>query len=145
MKFFLLVLFSLSVKAYSSTEVHTAMAELDYALTVEWDQQDRDFYEVQVEKFHKVINEQKESGLTDQQVFQLALSNVKDQKLAQELYLGLKMGHYDLNEVFAKTHQQGASWNGKTVGFIAVGVAIFVVWQVYRAYEYQKENWGYNN
>ncbi len=143
MKLFMLVFLASSLNIHASTELETAFTDLNYALTVEWDQEDQNFYHSELCKFQKIIKEHKDMGVTDQEIFRIALKNIHDQKLAIELFQGLETDQISIEDIFQNTQMRGASWNGRTtIAVVSVAVVIVIVWQVYRAYEYQREGWN---
>lgn len=122
------------VQAHAATQngLKAAFDELNYALTVEWDQNDRSFYNSQMEKFKSNLNNLQQQGLSNHDLVNFSLSQVKDLKLAKDLETAFTMislnkmseseAQRHVTEVMNKSYSQGASWGGEVI----VG-AIFVV------------------
>lgn len=138
-KFFLLMIaFTLlSVQANAATHngLKDAFDELNYSLNVEWDQQDKAFYNEQMDKFSATVKDLQAQGLTNQELVDYTLSQVKDAKLAQDLKTAFTMvvinkmnpaeAHKYITDVMANSYSRGASWAGEVV-LGAIGLVIFV-------------------
>ena len=118
--FTLLLVFAIfTVQAQASTQngLKAAFDEMNYALTVEWDQQDR-----------------QKSGLTNAQMIDFAKSQVKDAKVAKDLETAFSMitinkmsseeaSKYMMDSM-KRAYSNGASWNGEVLVYLAVGLLI---------------------
>lgn len=138
-KFFLLMIaFTLlSVQANAATHngLKEAFDELNYSLTVDWDQTDKAFYNDQMDKFSATVKDLQAQGLTNQELVDYTLSQVKDQKLAQDLKTAFTMvvinkmspteAHKYITDVMSNSYSRGASWAGEVV-LGAIGLVIFV-------------------
>lgn len=132
----MLVLSIFTVQANASTTdgLKAAFDELNYALTVEWDQQDKDFHEQQLKTFAAKIRELQAKGLTQAQMVDFAKSQIKDAKVAKDLETAFNMiqinrmttaeaNKYILDTV-KRSYSSGASWNGEVFVYLAVGVLV---------------------
>lgn len=127
----------LTVQANAATHnnLKAAFDDLNYALTVDWDQSDKAFYNAKMDNFAASIKEMQAEGLTNQELVDFTLSQVKDQKLAQDLKTAFTMvvinkmspteAHAYITDVMSKSYSSGASWAGEVV-LGAIGLVIFV-------------------
>lgn len=132
----MMVLSIFTVQAHASTQdgLKAAFDELNFALTVEWDQKDKSFHESQMKKFAETVRELQEKGLTNAQMIEFAKSQVKDKKLAKDLETAFnmiqinKMSSAEANKYILETvknsYSTGASWSGEVFVYIAVGVLV---------------------
>jgi len=132
----MLVLSIFTVQAHASTNdgLKAAFDELNYSLTVEWDQKDKDFHATQMKKFTAAIRELQSKGLTNAQLVDFAKSQVKNAQVAKDLETALnmiqinKMSAAEANkyiiDTMKKSYSAGASWNGEVFIYLAVGVLI---------------------
>ena len=132
----MLVLSIFTVQAHASTNdgLKAAFDELNYALTVEWDQKDKDFHADQMRKFTATIRDLQSKGLTNAQLVDFAKSQVKNAQVAKDLETALnmiqinKMSPSEANkyilDTMKKSYSAGASWNGEVFIYLAVGVLI---------------------
>lgn len=100
-----------------------AMQELNYSLTVEWNQDDSKFYVDQITKFQDRINQLGLKNLDRNEAFMIALSQVKDGQYKSNVQATLSkinVNHLSNEEVQAlliqiaeKTNSVGSSWNGR--------------------------------
>lgn len=133
---FILMLITFSVQATAATHngLKSAFEELNYSLSVEWDQKDQNFFNAQSEKFSSEIMKLHASGLSNQELLDFTISQIKDEKLAREIQttyslvsinaMTAKDAQEHIRSVVEKTYNRGASWNG-TAAFI--GGAIFAI------------------
>ena len=113
-----------------------AYAELNYALEVEWDQQDKKFHAEKVAEFKKRIEKLQEAGLSNAELIEFAKRNVNDKKLASNmdsLFETVSASEMTAAEArdfaikFAgKNSSQGASWRG-SAGTVALVVALVLI------------------
>jgi hypothetical protein len=97
-----------------------------YSMTVEWDQNDKDFASQKISAFEADVEELIAGGLTKADV--LNATGVDVESLSEEV------GALDINDSikifdFLKNHSQfkkGASWNGEVIAG-AIGLTTFVV------------------
>jgi hypothetical protein len=129
--------FSVSANATSQNGLKAAFDELNYSLTVEWDQKDQDFYTAQMKKFTAQIRDFQAQGLTNAQLINFAKAEVKDAKVARDLETAFnmialnKMSSEEASkymvETMKKSYSAGASWNGDAFGYIVVGVLVVAI------------------
>lgn len=130
-------IFTVSAQATSHNGLKAAFDELNYALTVEWDQQDKDFYVDQMKSFKNKVNELQFQGLTQKELIDFAKSEVKDKKLSADLDTAFSMISLNrmngeqaseyLVEMIKKSYSTGASWNSDASLFIGLGLLLVVV------------------
>ena len=123
-----------------------AFDDLNYGLTVEWDQQDQAVYHGEVDKFQARILELKKSGLSEKEFLNFLVSNVKDANAAADLkqlyeiasaqnLSSIEMQNMT-QEILNRHYSKGSSWAGVGllvgIGVLAVllGVAAAVLWKL---------------
>lgn len=114
-----------------------AIDDLNYSLTVEWDQTDPAFYEEQQEIFKQRLVALGEQGVSNDQLMHTALQLVKDQGLKEEVeilfseILNGQMNDESLANSVTKLSENlystGASWNGRTTLTVVAIVAVAAV------------------
>lgn len=136
---------SFNVLAASGTihELERQLDEYQYALTVEWDQEDGKFYSEQTQIFFKNLSIlMVEKGLSKDEVVSLIESKITDKTALEALKLKLSlMGEVNSSEELIKVLQdnassfytRGASWNGRSIetfalGFLVVAVIGYTIW-----------------
>ena len=129
----IIALFTTQANAATHNNLKAAFDDLNYALTVEWDQTDREFYQTQVDKFSGALEELQKQGLSQQELIQFALEQVKDESMKKDLQTALslvvinKMSKGEaqrfVTDMMNKSYSRGASWNGGAV----IGVVVFVI------------------
>lgn len=131
-----LVCFSLvQANAATHNSLKHAFDDLSYALSVEWDQQDRQFYNQQMEKFAHQLKNLQAAGLTNQELIEFTSSQVKNQRMAQDLKKALEVvsfskmtaeeAHKYVTNVMNDSYSRGASWAGEVIGGV-IAVIVFV-------------------
>lgn len=135
---FLLALSIFSVTAHASAQngLKEAFDELNYTLTVEWDQKDKVVYNKAMDKFNTTLASLQEQGLSTQEMVEFVKSEVKDAKVAKELQTAFNMIQINrmspadasnyMMETMRRSYNQGASWNGSGV-VVGVFVAVLLV------------------
>ncbi len=128
----LIALCLLTVQSFAGTNngLKTAFDDLNYSLSVEWDQTDRAFYNAQMDKFAMAL---RTANVSNQELVEFTVSQVKNEKIARDLRTALtmvqinKMDQKDAQkyvvDVMNNSYARGASWNGGAV----IGGAILVV------------------
>lgn len=133
-KFFVSViafcLLTVQSHAVTNNGLKAAFDSLNYSLSVEWDQTDRSFYNAKMEEFAQNI---RTANVSNQELVEFTVSQVKDAKLANDLRTAFTMVQINKMEqkeaqkyvldVMNKSYANGASWNGGAV----IGGAIVVV------------------
>jgi hypothetical protein len=139
----MLVIFSVFiVHAQASTNegLKAAYNELNYSLTVDWDQKDKEFHDEQMKKFTAAIRDLQSQGLTNSQLLDFAKSQVNNAQVVKDLEVAFnmiqinKMSGPEANkyilDIFKKSYSTGASWNGDVIlsaSFIVVVTVLLVV------------------
>lgn len=131
-------LFTVNAYASSNAGLKAAFDELNYSLSVEWDQKDKDVYAAQMKKFSATVKELQSKGLTNSQLIDFVKSEIKDEKIARDMQTALtmislnKMSASDaanyMTETMKNSYAKGANWNGGTsMLLIGAGVLLIVV------------------
>jgi hypothetical protein len=129
-----LSIFTTQANASTTDGLKAAFDELNYALTVDWDQKDKEFHADQMKKFTSSIRDLQSKGLSNAQLVDFAKSQVKNAQVAKDLETALnmiqinKMSGAEANkyilDTMKKSYSAGASWNGEVFIYLAVGVLI---------------------
>lgn len=129
-----MALFTTQAMAASNNGLKEAFEELDYALSVEWDQNDIDFHKAQTDLFVDKISELQEAGLTNAELMNFTLSQVKNGQVAASLTELFDLVNADklsetqvlemVQSIRKDSQAQGANWSGTTT---IVALSIFVV------------------
>lgn len=132
----LMVMSIFTTQANASTQngLKAAFDELNYSLTVEWDQKDKAFYTTQMKKFSGVLRELQAKGLTNAQMIDFVKAEVKNEKIAKDLETAFNMISINklsseeaseyMVETMKKSYSAGASWNGEVIVYLAIGLLI---------------------
>ena len=159
---------TVQANATTNNSLKAAFDSLNYSLSVEWDQKDRAFYDAKMREFTAQVTELQAQGVTNAQLAEFALTQVKDQRLASELNTAFTM--IQLNnlsqadarkmvlETVAKSQTRGASWSSDTLLIGGIIVLVLVValaaaggartgggagcYEDYVCYDYY-DSWGY--
>ena len=135
----LLSMFTVQADVAAQGGLKTIFDELNYSLTVEWDQKDQEFYQAQVTKFQAELKKLQEQGLTNEELIDFSLKNVKNQKFADDLkgLMGVvkanKLGQAEARKLVldtvGKTYTSGASWTGDAgvIAVVALLLALVIV------------------
>jgi hypothetical protein len=123
--------------ANSNNGLKAAFDELNYSLTVEWNQKDKAFYDAQMAKFNTTLKELQKQGLTNADLVSFVKAEVKDAKIARDMETAFtmiqiqKMSNSEaanyMTQTMKKSYSQGASWNGEAVVYIGLGVLLVAV------------------
>lgn len=141
---FLFMFILLTVHATASTQdgLKAAFDELNYSLTVEWDQKDMSFFNNQSEKFTTELMKLRDSGMTNKELMDFAVSQVKDKNLAKEIQTTFSMvsinamstedAQEHVKSIITKSYGTGASWSGRAtattvVAIIAIAAVILII------------------
>ena len=127
-------IFTVSAHATTQNGLKAAFDELNYSLTVEWDQKDKDFYSKEMKKFTETLRGLQSKGLTNAQLVEFVKSEVKNEKVSRDLETAFnmiainKMSSEEASkymvETMKKSYSAGASWNGEVFIYLAVGLLI---------------------
>ena len=127
---------AVQANAVSNNSLKTAFDELNYSLSVEWNQTDRAFYDAQMKKFSDKVAELQGQGLTNAELMAFATSNIKDAKLAREVQNAMTLVQINklpanearklLLDTVSKNYSAGASWSGDGILYGALIVLLIV-------------------
>lgn len=137
MKFFSwLLCLCLSMSALASTNsiqaLEKGMDDYHFALTVEWDQKNKEFYNKKTEEFFASVKEAMNEGVTKAEILKLVESRTKNPQSLEAIKLKMNVltvqadNQKELAELLrissADFYQQGASWNGDVALYTAFGI-----------------------
>lgn len=131
---FILCFTTVSAFANSNKGLKAAFDELNYSLSVEWDQKDQDFYAKQMKKMMDTLGALRAQGLTNAQLVEFVKSEVKDERIARDLDTAYSMisinkmsseeaSQYMIDSM-KRSYNTGASWSGNTLLFVGIGLLI---------------------
>ncbi len=135
----MMVLSIFTVQAHASTHngLKAAVDEMTFALTVEWDQKDPEFYEATMNVFRLRVAELQRQGLTHTQLLDLAKAQVKDARFARDLDTAFSVITVNrlseeeaMNHVLAtmkRSYGKGANWTGDPTIALLIGFVIVAV------------------
>lgn len=121
-------------------ELSKTFNSLNYTLNVEWDQKDAKYFDDSVANFEEKITALQNNGLTNEELMNYALENIKDKEIKNDINeLAKVINDSQMTNEEARaftiaklnsTYSHGASWSGSRMGcrtaFI-VGAIIVVV------------------
>lgn len=123
-----------------ANELNGTFDELNYKLNVEWNQTDAKFFNEAVDGFEKNIAALQEQGLTNKELVQYTLDQIKDTKAQKEIAEITKVINdnqmtSEQARAFAlsklnSTYANGTSWSGSRLGVhvaLILGVIILIV------------------
>lgn len=126
---------SVQANAATNNSLKAAFDQLNYSLSVEWDQKDRTFYDSKMKEFTAQVAELQAKGLTNAELSEFALTQVKDKALAAELNTAFtmiqlnKMNQTDARKLVldavSKSYNRGASWSSDA--FLIGGLVVLVL------------------
>ncbi len=132
--FLAITLFSTQAMASSSNGLKAAFDELDYSLSVEWDQSDEAFHKAQTDLFIDRVATLQEAGLTNAEIMNFTLAQVKNAKVAAELTELFDLVNANklsedqvlemVQSIRKESRSQGANWSGTAT---IVTVSVFIV------------------
>ena len=137
----LLSMLMTSAGAATNAGLKAAFDELNYSLSVDWDQTDRAFYDAQMKKFTDTVSSMQADGLTNSEIIAFVKSEVKNEALGRDLETAFnmisinKMNHAEASQymidTMKKSYARGASWNYEVTawlitGAIVVGLALLI-------------------
>lgn len=145
----LLATILLSQSLFASTNLTSVTHKYQYALEVEWDQQDQNFLNRINKELSNDLEGLIESGMTQEELLAEAISSIKDESLRNELKANIEL--LSVNQMNAedfknlmlhtldKNQAQGASWN--PIGKVLIGtVAVLAI--TYLAFRIYMHEWG---
>lgn len=116
-----------------------AYDNLNFALTVEWDQKDKAFHTAEMKKFKKAVMDLQKKGLDNKDILAFAktkLTNDKAKKELEQLFAVVeinKLSDKEAREFILETvkanQSEGSSWLGRSASsaFIGLLVVLFIV------------------
>lgn len=117
----------LTGNSFAATGFKEIIQEYQYEVTVEWDQQDKEFLKNAEDKMISGVESLLASGASPEDLMNEALTLIPDEKLKEDLKITLK--NYSKEQLISFLDQnadrmalQGSSWS--TVGKILVGVVV---------------------
>jgi len=127
-------IFAVQANATAHEGLRAAFDEMNFAITVEWDQKDKNFYEAQLKKFTTTVRELQKKGLTNAEMIEFAKSHVKDAKVAKDLDTAFSMitinkmnseeaSKYVIDSM-KRAYSSGASWTGSGVLYVAAALLL---------------------
>lgn len=129
-----LAIFSAQADSGVHGSLKAAFDELNYSLTVEWDQKDKDFFQHEMEKFQKTVSTLRAQGLSNEELVEFMISNVKDEAAAADLKQMFEMARAQKlspeevevmsRELVNRHYNRGAAWIGTV---LIVGAALIVI------------------
>ncbi len=136
-----LALVMLSTASFASTGVKEAVQDLNYALNVEWDQKDANFYSSQMNLFRERLQSLNLKGHSKKTLIAEALSAAPSSAFKANLEMNLAQVNLDqmsdseiqnlLVKIANNSSAKGASWNGSAAmvmpALIVIGLLVLVV------------------
>lgn len=129
-------IFTAQASASTNGSLKLAFDELNFALTVEWDQKDKAFYQKEVSEFQAKINVLRAEGLTNQELLDFLMANIKDKAAAADLKQFYEVASAQkltpieiesmTRELVNRHYARGADWIG-TVLLIGAAAIVLVV------------------
>jgi uncharacterized protein YoaH (UPF0181 family) len=137
-----LSIFSGQAIATTGSGLKKAYDELNYSLTVEWDQNDESFYNEQMAVFTAKVQELKSEGLTQSELINFSKLQLKNAKSNLDLDAALKViqanklttseANSYILQALKGSHSSGASWAanddmylwGSLLGLVVVGLVL---------------------
>lgn len=123
--------------ATNAEALRQAMNDFNYAVNVEWDQQDQGFYDAQMNSFQAALSELSAKGMTQAEMLTEAKALVKDSRTAAELEKTLQLIEARslsaaetkklVMDMIAQSQSRGASWSGNLLWSVGPLVAIILV------------------
>ena len=118
-------------------QLSNAFDSLNFALSVEWDQQDRNFYDAQVKDFEKTIEGLQNAGLSNVDLINFAKSQIKDKQLSKDMdqlfavveanRLSKAEARKFILDTLSKKYSTGVSWTGGRHSYVANLVLILLI------------------
>lgn len=118
----------------------SAYDKLNFALTVEWDQKDKDFYSANMKQFKKTLVKLRQEGLNNVDLVKFAQTKIKNKQAAKEIETLFnvveinKLSDTEAREFILNTVEQnrtnGSNWLGSelsTSAFIALLVVLAII------------------
>ncbi len=137
----LLICLCFTMNVFAASNLESVFDDYQYALTVEWDQKDKNFMETETQKFYQNL---KALNVTPAELLQFAESKIQETQALNELRMQASVAGSteELIDLLSQNqptlYRQGANWNGRTVlvGAAVVGVSALFIYSVYFAVAY---------
>jgi Skp family chaperone for outer membrane proteins len=163
MSFVAFALVTVQAQAATNNSLKAAFDELNYSLSVEWDQKDRAFYDAKMKQFQARIGELQAQGLSNSELVDFAKSQVKNEAMARDVETAFsliqinKMSVTEANtlvrDMVRNSYSTGASWSSTTtlLGGLAILLLVAAIASAggygggcseYACYDYY-DSWGY--
>jgi hypothetical protein len=133
--FLTLSLFSTSAMANGTSGLAAAYDDFNYAITIEWDQSNQAFYQLQKDTLTNHIAELQNNGLTKAEMFDFVISRIKNKKTAAEVTQLFQLIDTDqlsesqtiemIDSIQNSAYESGASWSGRTT-LVSVGALVLI-------------------
>ncbi len=127
---------TVQANAVSNNSLKLAFDELNYSLSVEWDQTDRAFYDAQMSKFTETVKGLQAQGMSNAELIEFATSQIKDANMAKEVKNAMTLVQINklpaaearklVLDTISKNYSRGASWSGDGILYGALLVLILV-------------------
>jgi hypothetical protein len=115
--------------------------EINYSLSVEWDQKDQTFYKLKMSQFDAGLETLRAQGLSNQELLSFAREQIKNGKTQNEYdslvlmlnadTLSVAQANKMVSDLIRKNYNQGASWSGDPVsiglGIVLLGLIALIV------------------
>lgn len=122
----LILIFSVT-STHAAPTLKEAFDELNYSLTVEWDQTDQAFYHNEIQKFESAVAEINPSA---EDLIILLKSEIKDEKAWREISMLIDhargLSPEEARIYLSRNLAQGASWNGVVYVLGALGSIVVI-------------------
>lgn len=119
------------------SKLERSIDDYQYSLTVEWDQQDKKFYNEKTDAFiAKLADLIKREGLTKEQILAMSEKRVQDKQAFEAMKLKMSLLGPDLSseelvsvlkESSKEFYSKGASWNGSVAVYVPLALIAIIV------------------
>jgi hypothetical protein len=156
MKIFTIIvcfIFSFNVLAGSLAEIEKGLDEYQYAVTVEWDQKDKKFYEEKTQIFFNAIHACLASGVTKNDILSLVEKKTKNRADFESLKLKMNLlspqaaTSNELAQLLKMSsndfYSSGASWDGEVTVYVGFGIvfAALLGYAIWHEIKYECVAW----
>lgn len=126
-----------SVEIKNLQALNNAFNDLNFSLSVEWDQTDRKFYNKKMKDFQDTVKKLQKKGLKTTQILELAKNQIKNKSVAKEmdklfkLIEKKKLSEKDARDLLLKTlskgSAEGANFRGRYSSVYAAAAVILLL------------------
>ncbi len=128
----------LTVHANAGTNqgLKAAFDDLNYSLTVEWDQKDRAFHDAKMRAFSSKVAELQAQGLTNADLLAFAKSQIHNAALARDVEAAFNLIQINnmsigeantlVRDMISKSYSTGASWSGSALLLGGLGILLIL-------------------